>query len=94
MPQGLQVWNASGQLIVDTNSPSGVIIGVHTFNGAAAGAGGSISVPQLALGTPFWVLRGSWFVDPSISVSGTTISWTFTQFVPSSIVYELIYGYF
>ena len=94
MPQGMQVWDASGNLIMDTNTPSGVILGVHSFSGGAAGTGGSVVIPELALGNPFHVLRGSWFVDPEITISGTTISWTFSSYVPSAITYELIYGYF
>ena len=94
MPQGLQVWNEFGTLILDTNDPTGVILGVHLFNGGASGTGGNITVPGLSLGRPFTVLRGTWFTDPLITISGTVISWQFTQFVPSSLVYELIYGYF
>jgi hypothetical protein len=59
-----------------------------------AGGSGNISVPDLALGNPFVVLRGSWFTDPVISISGTTITWTFSATVPGAVAYSLIYGYF
>jgi hypothetical protein len=94
MPQGLQVWDDTGVLVRDTNTPSGVIAGVYSFPGGAAGTGGSVVIPALALGQPFHVLRGTWFRDPAITISGTTISWTFSTAVPALIIYEIIYGYF
>lgn len=96
MPQGLQVWNSAGQLIVDTNNALGVILGVHTITKSAGN--GSLSVPNLALGTPFFTLitsTGSFF--PVIAISGTTISWTYDAFVasvePGGSTYTILYGY-
>lgn len=96
MPSGLQVWNAAGNLIVDTNAALGVILGAHTFT-KSAGAG-ALSDVNLALGTPFYTIisyTGTFL--PSISISGTTISWSYDSFVatyePGTTTYTILYGY-
>lgn len=96
MARGFQVWDAAGNLIVDTNAALGVILGVHTFT-KSAGAG-SLTDANLALGTPFYTLisfTGTFL--PSISISGTTISWSYDSFVatyePGATTYTILYGY-
>lgn len=97
MPQGLQVWNAAGNLIVDTNTSLGIILGTHTITKSSGN--GSLIVPNLALGTPFFLfvaVTASFF--PAISISGTTISWVYDAFVnsvePGSSTYTILYGYY
>lgn len=96
MPVGLQVWDAAGNLIVDTTSYLGVILGTHVITKSTGN--GSISFPDLALGTPFFTLvtsTGSF--TPTISVSGTTISWTYdaiaSLYEPGTSTYTILYGY-
>ena len=96
MPQGLQVWDSSGNLIVDTNSSLGVILGTHTITKSAGN--GSLSVGDLSLGTPFFtVITSTGTFYPIVSVSGSTISWTYDLFAqiyePGTSTYTILYGY-
>lgn len=45
MPQGLQIWDANGNLMLDTTSRTGRVIGSIAL---AASASGSLNVPKLA----------------------------------------------
>lgn len=82
MSAGLKVWDASGNLIIDTATRMSRVIGV-TF--AAAGAVGSITNAGFATGAPYCIaLRtspgsgtvfGSDYVSPIISFSGTTMDY-------------------
>ncbi len=77
MPAGLQVWDALGNLILDTSSEVGRFHGVITLN-AGYGAG-SQNIPSLSLGRPFilpiFSYNEGYYDTPSVSLSGTTISW-------------------
>lgn len=94
MPSGLQIFDAGGQVVLDTNTRVGTVIGaLHTgvYNG-------SINVPGFALGQPFFT---SMALDPGIhanlpptvNVSGTTLSWVFD--VPGAVPNQncvVVYG--
>lgn len=72
MPQGLQVWDESGVLVLDTSTITGkslVDLGEVTGSGST-----SISVPS---GTTAVVstVGGSQDYVPQVSLSGGTISW-------------------
>lgn len=79
MPAGLQVWDAAGNLVVDITTRLSRFLG-SVNSGTSAG---SISVPDLVQGTPFYfviisggaVPVGSF--GPEVTFSGTTMSWTF-----------------
>lgn len=51
MPQGLQIWDDTGKLIVDTSTNIGKILGSTTIT---AGVSGHVANSKFALGTPFW----------------------------------------
>lgn len=76
MSYGLQVFDATGAILVDTNDRLGKILGSVSVGSSP----GSISVPDFSLGTPFYFLRanspqqGSF--PPTITISGATISWS------------------
>ncbi len=79
MPVGLEVYDASGRPIVRLTDRMGAIVGVlNTGTGS-----GSINLPGLSRGTPFYVVQTGWHVAggavtlPQISISGTTVSWSF-----------------
>ncbi len=77
MAYGLRVWDAAGNVIMDTNYRAGRILGMVD----TGGANGSISHPGFTTGTPFWVVV-SLDVSNAVtkcrpSVSGTTMSWTY-----------------
>lgn len=79
MPQGLEIWNANGDLVLDINSRIGLIIS-HIQTGTVDG---SVTDARLGVGTPFWFCVLNSFtvgyvpVTPTISLSGNTLSWQF-----------------
>lgn len=83
MPHGLQTWDAAGVLSFDTDTITGRYLG-SVFTGTA---NGSVVVPGFTTGTPwFFCAKGTTAGDttvvcvPFVSVSGTTLSWSFTDF--------------
>lgn len=95
MPAGLQTWDASGNPLIDLTSRLGRIVGTHT----TGSSNGSITNAGLALGTPFALISqpgsvvsngGTFYPSPTVSFSGTTMSWTFTgSGAPTTIVYGI-----
>lgn len=81
MPAGLQSWNSSGRLTTDVGQRVGVILG--SVNPGTTS--GSITVPGLTSGTPFYIVNNTAGSDAATngyfncvpSISGTTLSWTF-----------------
>lgn len=83
MPSGLQIWDAAGNLVLDTNTWVSHVLG--TFALPAAHAAGNLSVPALASGRPFLIVlpaEGNMGavaagnpVANTVTVSGTTITW-------------------
>lgn len=77
MPQGLQIWNESGQLILDLTDRLTRITG-DTYVG---GVNSSVAVPGSGTGTIWWAFMAD--VDtfntvfPVFSVSGDTLSWAY-----------------
>lgn len=94
MPQGLQVFDASGNIIVDTSTALGTVLGTHSFVGAALNTSDSISVSGFALGTPFFSMYQSGAgLAPTVTTSGTTLSWIFDQGgVSSGVTFTVIFG--
>lgn len=104
MSAGLQVFDASGNLIVDTSTYLGRILGSVTIE---SGNSGSLVDAALLTGTPFAVpctqfLDGydpfEWdpgISNPSISFSGNTMSWSSYNSSlierPSYIIYYGVY---
>lgn len=76
MPQGLQIWDSSGNLVFDTNTAAGRVLGVTDIT---ASTSGSVTNAGLATGTAFCFFQTkstSYFTAvPSITLSGTTLSW-------------------
>lgn len=83
MPQGLQVWDASGNVVMDTTTWVSQVLG--SFALAAGHGAGSISDANLAQGRPYVIVlpaegnKGSQAggnpVANVVTVSGTTVSW-------------------
>ncbi|WP_176086969.1 hypothetical protein [Martelella sp. HB161492] len=90
MTAGLQTFDASGRIVLDTTSRTGRVIGVTTITGTS----GSHSDAGLATGTPFFFLATT---SPAVAkavtvtISGTTISWTIASDQASGS-YPLVYG--
>ena len=87
MPSGLQVWDANGRVLFDSNSNTTKIVGsVNTGT-----SGGSITVPEFTLGQGWAAVNKintdtSNFDDlmlgnfPAIEINGNTLSWSFLSF--------------
>jgi hypothetical protein len=78
MPQGLQVWDAAGNVAIDTTSSVGTIVGSVAYGNT----NGSATISEFSLGRPVWFVLpgtgGSSVYQPNITVSGNTLSWTWT----------------
>lgn len=78
MPQGLQVWDATGALLVDTSIKIGRIYG--QISKVGSGAAGSQVIPEWSKGTPFWLLiqvpTTGTYEQVSITRTGTTLNWS------------------
>lgn len=78
VPQGLQVWDENGNIILDTDDMLGKVLGVRAINAAS----GSITDARLTEGQPFYAFYTSepaqWFGEGPmrVSISGSTISWS------------------
>lgn len=96
MAQGLQVWDASGNAVIDTSYFLGRIAGSVTTNFV----NGSISA-DLSLGNPFAFSivtikpgyspigsPGGGLYNPSITKSASGISWVFPSGIGSTAMYE------
>lgn len=92
MPQGVQVWDASGNLIIDITQRLGRVLGVATLTSPTDG---SVTDAGFGTGTPFWacipVATGRALV-PDLSISGNTLSWDFLTGYSYAPTYRLIYG--
>ena len=80
MPQGLQVWDDQGRLLVDLGDWLGRLAG---SSAVAANTAGSTTNVLLQSGTPFfvWVPSTEEAVTgattmPSVTFSGSTMSWS------------------
>ena len=95
MPAGLQVWNPSGVLMVDTSVRIGKLVGSITTNKAD----GSVWT-DTTKGTPFYYVTTpedpSWgALFPEVSFSGNTMTWTYSDVRATHRVNAIImYGYF
>lgn len=91
MAIGIRIRDRFGNVVVDFTSKLPRIVGYVDTNGVA----GSVTVPELAIGTGYAVVspisgtqgRGS----PSIVISGSTISWSYPNAAVNDRIY---YGYY
>jgi hypothetical protein len=77
MPQGLEVYGPDGATYISVTSRLGRVLGQVTVSSS-----GSLVDSRFAQGQPFFMLvgggGGNAFYYPFVSISGTTLSWTFT----------------
>lgn len=96
---GLRLWDANGNLMVDTTSAVGIVLGSGIIGGNTT-ASGSLVDANLALGVPFAIIT---YVDwsnmlagvPVITFSGTTLTWQFSATVPTGTTFPatwFLYG--
>lgn len=90
MPVGLQVIDEDGNVIVDTSTRLGRILGVTTIGASS----GTVVDSGFLQGTPFWVAiplaTGDVVFGPAISVSGSTLTYDFEGRTVTS--HRLVYG--
>lgn len=90
MPAGLQVFDASGNLVTNITDRIGRVLGTietGTSNGSVTGVSG------FSTGTPFKMcvtLSGLGYYMPTVTISGTTLSWTFPSGGQSECI--IVYG--
>lgn len=90
MPAGLQIWDASGHLVLDTTTWCGQVLG--SFSLSDGHSSGSMTITDLAAGRPFVAvlpaasLSDTLLTITSASVSGTTLSYT------SGNACQIVYG--
>jgi hypothetical protein len=98
MARGLQVWDANGNFIFDTNSMSGLILG--SIQIAADSGGGNVTLPVAGMGTPFFSCPntidvptqfGTLNISSLFSLSGTTLHYAF-PFSASNLSLTVYYG--
>jgi hypothetical protein len=77
MSQGLQIWDSSGNLVLDTNTRLAQWLGQVS----SGGNNGSVTDNELLRGTPYYYVRasvvGAFAKVPAITISGSTITWTY-----------------
>jgi hypothetical protein len=91
MPAGLQVWDASGNLILDYTDRISRILGIVTISGNVAGSVTSSGFSGL---DPFWhcvplVSYPTYSPQFSFNAGTNTLSWTWPRSGPD---HQLIYG--
>lgn len=91
MPAGLQVWDASGNLVLDVSDPISRLSGTVTIT---AGATGSVTVPNASQGSIWYavLVNGGSTYSPNISVSGSTISWAPSTIATPAADAIMLYG--
>ncbi len=80
MPNGLQINDASGNLVVDITTRLNRVLGRIDVNKA----NGSESNSGLSQGNPYFIILGQdvGLISPNVSISGTTITWTYDVVAP------------
>jgi len=92
MGLGMQVFDASGNLMIDVTTRLSRVIGTTTIG---AGSTSSIAVPASGTGIVWYAVYGSGGnrYSPVISVSGDTISWSPRSGFPGGAVdVTILYG--
>lgn len=77
MPAGLELYDASGNLIVGLSTRTGFII--DRVDISTGNQSGNVTNAALANGTPFAFITAGLFQGntyPNVSFSGTTMTWT------------------
>lgn len=90
MTVGIQTFNSSGQLQLDTSHGISRVIGIIT---ATAAGSGSVSLPSGYGSYWFHVApsNGSQY-SPVVSISGTTLSWNPATIFGPAVDCTIIYG--
>lgn len=94
MPQGLMVFNGSGQVVLDTTTRSGIIIGQVTVTSAASG---NVAINNSLPGTYFVLSqrrigqRGGWC---NVWITGNQLYWQWDSGGDDRTNFTCFYGVF
>lgn len=100
MSEGLQIWDQNGVLTFDLADRFGLAIGMVS----TGTTNGGVSDSRLAMGTPFYYLiPRSWTlggltngsrdnVVPIITVTGSSILWSWPAISGTRVAHDLVYG--
>lgn len=97
MPVGLQTFDENGNVLIDTSTRTGTLLGV--FN--TGKSDGSIVDPSLAMGTPFWSITSNEdsyainapVIDAGLIDGAHRIRWTFKNSgSPYNVDFRVVYG--
>lgn len=93
MPQGLQIWDSNGNLILSTNDRVTKIVGIVRIS-----ENGFVTDEQLNQGTIWYApcnysqpASSGYLTFPEIKIEGTTIKWTYPS-TNRRVEMDLIYG--
>ena len=88
MPQGIQVWDAGGNLILDTSTVTVRILAVITIAGNTSG---NVTSTQFSTGIPFYFFQPFQYLignfQPTVTFTGNTMSWSLPNNAPSGLLY-------
>lgn len=74
MPQGIQVWDGAGNLVLDSPTRVGRILGWVSIG--PSNQSGAVSNQYLTQGVPFYIyMSTTLFQVVNVSFSGTTMFW-------------------
>lgn len=92
MPQGLQVWDASGNLQVDTNTTMANVLGTVS----SGTTNGSLTDANFAKGTPFAIAMPATTTFATaglyISFAGNVMTWTWDT-TGTKAAQTIVYGF-
>ena len=90
MPQGLQIFDASGNIIFDTSNAIGRVLGVANV---VASTSGTVTNDGLTTGRPFWIFQTTttqyFSAQPTVTASSTSnvLSWNTGSSTNGIIIY-------
>ncbi len=97
MPQGLRVWDGSGNLVLDVSDRIMTVLGRIEVTSSTPGGTVTVSDPRLALGTRWYFktsTSGGWVGACAVTVTSSSSSITVTVTNPSVIpgALQITYG--
>lgn len=91
MPQGMQIWNAAGVLVLDLADKVSRLSGTVNI---PAGSTGSVNVPNASQGSIWYavLVNGGSQYFPIVTISGSTISWSPSTLLTPAVAAVMLYG--
>lgn len=92
MPAGVQVFEGSGNTVLDYNDATGKYVGEASLPATTGSpATGTITDARFALGSFWWLTTlpptTEYSQDVTVTLSGTTLTWTVGESCPACTLY-------